>query len=113
MRGCILLLASWLVWPMIGLGADSANAVTESATGGKLEEVPPADLARLKPSDFTDDEVDLPYYLAHFHRLANSMVTEGENRGFLRLPVWRGDVEPFNARVMENHLALAFFYATR
>jgi hypothetical protein len=83
------------------------------ALGANMAEVPPTDLSKLKPADFADDEVDLPYYLAYFHRLANSMETEGENRGFLRLPVWRSNVEPFNARVMENHLAMAFFYATK
>lgn len=83
------------------------------ARAAELAEVPPADLSRLKPSDFADDEIDLPYYLSHFHRLANSLETAGENRGFLRLRVWRGDVEPYNARVLENHLALAYFYATK
>ncbi len=59
--------------------------------------------------------MDLPYYLAHFHRLANSVVEEGENRGFIDISVWRNpqDNKPYNARVMENILSLAFFYATK
>lgn len=74
--------------------------------------VPPADLARLKPSQFTDDELDLPFYLAHFHRLANAVVEQGEDRGFIRLNVWRApkDNQPYNARIMENILSLAWFY---
>jgi hypothetical protein len=78
-------------------------------------EVPPADYSKLKPSDFSDDELDLPYYLAHFHRLANAVVAEGENRGFINIAVWRSpqDNRPYNARIMENILSLAFFYSTR
>ena len=77
--------------------------------------VPPADFSKLKPSDFADDELDLPYYLAHFHRLANSVVEEGDNRGFINISVWRNpqDNKPYNARVMENILSLAFFYSTK
>ena len=77
--------------------------------------VPPADLSKLKPSDFADDELDLPYYLTHFHRLANGVVETGENRGFIKVPVWRNvqDNKPYNARIMENILSLAFFYSTK
>src|SRR5882672_12071716 len=52
-------------------------------------EVPPADFSKLKPSDFADDELDLPYYLAHFHLLANSVVPTGQDRGFINIAVWR------------------------
>jgi hypothetical protein len=77
--------------------------------------VPPADAAKLAAADFTDDELDLPYYVAHFHRLANSVVENGPDRGFIDIPVWRNpqDNRPYNARVMENILSLAFFYSTR
>ena len=77
--------------------------------------IPPADFSKLKPSDFADDELDLPYYLAHFHRLANSVVEEGDNRGFINISVWRNpqDNKPYNARIMENILSLAFFYSTK
>ena len=77
--------------------------------------VPPADLSKLKPSDFADDELDLPYYLAHFHRLANGVVETGDNRGFINVAVWRNlqDNKPYNARIMENILSLAFFYCTK
>jgi hypothetical protein len=76
--------------------------------------VAPADLSRLSPSDFRDDELDIPYYLAHFHRLANAVALDGPRRGFIDLAVWRDrkDNAPHNARIMENVLSLAFFYAT-
>src|SRR6478735_7938809 len=41
--------------------------------------VPPVDWSKLKPEDFSDDELDLPYYLANFHKLANSVVETGEH----------------------------------
>lgn len=79
-----------------------------------MPEVPPVDLAQFSPDDFADDELDLPYYLHHFHTLANSIVEEGEDRGFITISVWRRerDNEPYNARVMENHLSFAYFYCT-
>ncbi|MGH9882852.1 MAG: hypothetical protein ACRD6N_15550, partial [Pyrinomonadaceae bacterium] len=94
--------------------ASSAAAQTAPANA-PWAEVPPADFSRLEPSDFDDGELDLPYYLAHFHRLANSVVAEGENRGFINLAVWRNqqDNRSYNARIMENILSLAFFYSTK
>ena len=89
-----------------------------------LPEVEPVDLTEVNLSDFTDRDLDmpvgnapnhpLPYYLAHFHRLANAVLDEGEHRGFIDLPVWRRerDNEPYNARIMENILSLAYFYCT-
>jgi len=77
--------------------------------------VPPADLSRLTPDDFRDDELEIPYFLAHFYRLANGIIESGANRGFIDIPVWRGkrDNEPYNARIMENILSLVFFYTTK
>ena len=76
--------------------------------------VRPADLSTLSPSDFSDDELDLPYYLAHFHRIANSVRMSGPQRGFIDIAVWRNPANqgPHNARVMENILSIAFFYST-
>jgi hypothetical protein len=72
------------------------------------------DLSRLKPSDFKDDELDLPYYLKHFHTVANSVVESGPDKGFINIVVWRRppDNKPYNARIMENVLSLAYFYST-
>jgi hypothetical protein len=76
--------------------------------------VPAIDLSKFKPSDFTDDELDMPYYLQHFHTFANSVVETGPDKGFINIAVWRTpDVnKPFNARIMENILSLAYFYCT-
>src|SRR5215813_3993777 len=71
-----------------------------------------ADLSRLSVDDFRDDELDLPYYLANFHRVANSVALSGARRGFIDIPVWRDlkDNQPYNARIMESILSLAYFY---
>lgn len=77
-------------------------------------EVPDIDLSKYKPADFTDEELDLPYYLKHFHTFANSVVETGPDKGFINIHVWRGvkDNKPYNARIMENILSLAWFYCT-
>lgn len=74
--------------------------------------IPPADLGKIGLDAFADNELDLPYYVAHFHELATSVERDGPNRGFIVAPVWRKleENKPYNARVMENILALAFFY---
>jgi hypothetical protein len=84
------------------------------ATVPPMPSVPPMDFSQLPPTDFADEELDLPYALAHFHRLANGVRDEQPDLGFIDLPVWRRaeDNRPYNARVMENHLALAYFYCT-
>lgn len=78
-------------------------------------DVPPADFAKIQVSDFGDDELDLPYYLANFHRVANAIPLEGKLRGWITVSVWRGDrnQRTYNARVMESHLSLAYFHCTK
>ncbi len=70
--------------------------------------VPPADLSRIKPSDFADEDLDLPYYLKHFHRVANNVVETGPDRGFINIHVWRNaeGQKTYNARIMESILSL-------
>ncbi len=77
-------------------------------------EVPPLDAAAVRPSQFSDEDLDLPYYLVHFARLANSVRMAPPDRGFIDLSVWRrqADNKPYNARIMENILSLAWFYST-
>jgi hypothetical protein len=76
--------------------------------------VPDIDLSKLKPADFSDAELDIPYYLKHFHTFANSVVESGPDKGFINISVWRSpaDNKPYNARIMENILSLAWFYCT-
>lgn len=72
------------------------------------------DAARVRPSQFSDDDLDLPYYLVHFARVANSVRMAPPDRGFIDISVWRrqNDNKPYNARIMENILSLAWFYTT-
>jgi hypothetical protein len=94
-----------LAWLVLAGGAWASASVLE---------VPPADFRGLKLSDFADEELDLPYYLTHFHRVANSIPLDGELRGWVTASLWRGNTNQhtYNARVMENHLSLAYFYCT-
>jgi hypothetical protein len=82
----------------------------QAAASAGAEPVPAVDLSRIDPASFSDEELDLPYFLAHFSEVANSVALDGPERGFIALPVWRTPSAPFNARVMENVLALAYFY---
>ncbi len=81
----------------------------------KWKPVPPVDWSKIKPAGFSDDELDLPYYLARFHEVANAIVEEGPDRGFIAKRFWRNekDNKPYNARVMESHLTLAYMYCTK
>jgi hypothetical protein len=93
-----------------------------SVQSSSLDKVDPVDLETLSADVFSLEELDIPwhhgptepmsYYLKHFHRLANAVVEEGENKGFIDLKVWRHarDVAPHNARIMENLLSFAWFY---
>jgi hypothetical protein len=98
----------------ITVGLALALSLAATSLAQPLPKVAPVDLSKLKPSDFSNDEMELPYYLAHFHRVANSVLDKGEHRGFFDLSVWRGQVnhKTYNARIMENCLSLAFFYCT-
>ena len=79
-----------------------------------MSNIPSINLATLAPNDFTFNELDIPYYLAHFKQFADAVVLEGPDRGFINISVWRApkDNKPHNARIMENCLALIFFYCT-
>ena len=70
------------------------------------------DLSDYKPSDFADDELDIPYYLKHFHTVANSVVETGPDKGFINIHVWRNSEgqKTYNARIMESILSLTYFY---
>ncbi len=104
------------VWSRPGLIAAvvASGVAIASAEQATMPEVPRADLSKLHPDDFRDDELDVPFYLAHFHRLANSIEASGPNRGFITLPVWRPKKHnrPYNVRVLENYISLAYFYCT-
>ena len=90
-------------------------AADAKSVGAAVSEVPHFDPSRVKPSDFSDDELDMPFNIAHFAHIANSVETDGPDRGFINIPVWRGgsQLRPYNARIMESILTLAWFYATQ
>lgn len=90
-----------------------ASATPDQGTA-VWEPVPAADLESLTPDLFDDDELTLPYFLAHLHTVANAVVEDGPLRGFIDIHVWRGSAEQFpdHARVMENTLSFAYFWAT-
>lgn len=82
--------------------------------------VPGVNFQNLQLSQFADHELEVPYYLKHFAQVANAVVenpfTDGTGtylpRGFLNLKVNREplDNKPYNARIMEMQLVLAYFY---
>ena len=79
------------------------------------EQLPPVEelpAAAVDPEAFDPPETAIPYSLVHFHRVANAVRESGEDRGFIDLHVWRRerDNEPYNARIMENIVSLAYFY---
>ena len=94
---------------MLCLVAGSATPVFSAEASDK---VPPFDPATVNPEMFAKHEYIWARHLVHLPELANSVVMEGENRGFIALPVWRNlaDNQPYNARVLENQISLAFFY---
>ncbi len=99
---------------MIGAVCVVAVAVfaVGQAPGYALPGVEPADLSGIDPATFSDREIEnrIPHRLAHLHQVANAVVEEGDLRGFIDLHVWRSPHAPYNARVMENILSLAYFY---
>jgi len=78
----------------------------------RAEPVPPFNPATVNPTLFQGEEHLYAYYLVHLATVANAVAMDGEHRGFITRPVWRPPAMnvPGNARVLENHVALAFFY---
>lgn len=85
-----------------------------TATFTSSDTLRPPDFSKISVSDFSDEELYLPYYLANFYHVANSVIMEGPEKGFINIVVWRAakDNKPYNARIMENILSLAYFYCT-
>jgi hypothetical protein len=98
-----------------GLLAGLLSFLALGTANAAWDPVPKVDLAKLRPADFRDTELDLPFYLAHFKELADNVLEEGPTRGFIHIPVWRSPREnqPYNARIMESVLSLAYFYTLK
>jgi len=101
---------------LISATAAQLLAVSRFATAADsaVPEVPPFNPAKVRPSDFADADLDMPYNLTYLPRIANSIETSGPDRGFINISVWRGtgQLHPYNARIMESILTLAWFYAS-
>jgi hypothetical protein len=74
--------------------------------------VPEVAWSSLEPSQFSDAELFAPYFLAHFATVANSVVEQGPDRGFIGAWVARRaeDHRPYNARIMETLGWFTTFY---
>jgi len=68
--------------------------------------------SQVNPAQFAGEDHKYGYHLRHLPTVANAVLMEGPNRGFIDLPVWRSKQHnvPGNARVLENHVSLTFFY---
>jgi len=111
----------------IGLSADAGHAAWPAVP--PLSSSPPKSQFASHELYLSDASYEVPYYLRHFAQVANSVVETGFNRvetngtsstivtnfyprGFLDIRVNRDtrDNRPYNARIMEMQMALAYFY---
>jgi len=93
---------------------DEDDWIDEEPQPAKWNPVPDIDLSTLNPSDFNDDELDLPYYLKHLHTVANAVIETGANRGFIGIRVYRSKEENVvhHSRIMDNILSFVWFYCS-
>src|SRR5690349_12899382 len=96
---------TFLLLAILGSLLAPAARAAEAPSPPKWDPVPAVDWSKVRLADFTDEELDLPYYLARFKSVAEGVTESGPNRGFMSIPVWRGRDKnqqgPWNARVME------------
>ena len=92
----------------------SSFSIKLAADATAIPEVPPFDPKRVRPSDFSDADLDMPYNITYLARIANAVETDGPDRGFINISVWRGtsQLHPYNARIMESILTFAWFYSS-
>ncbi|MGW3346401.1 hypothetical protein ACWDA3_24080 [Nonomuraea rubra] len=89
-----------------------ATAAAASPQPAPLPEVAALDPATIDLADFTGLEQQIAPYLGNLARLANSVNDDSAtNHGFITCGCWRTGQGPNDARVMENVLTLAYFYA--
>ena len=103
----------FLLWSLLVFQCQIGDQ-TENNSSSEWRKIEAPDFTTISPVMFNDSELDIPFFLAHFHRIANAVVEEGDNKGFIDISVWRNpkDNKPYNARIMESILTLAYFYAT-
>ncbi len=88
------------------------TAANDSPSWSKVQQAPDRSFA---PDLYTSKQlyVNVPYYLKHFPALANAVIEDGEDRGFIDLHVWRTPFARHNLRTMENHVAFSYFYTEK
>src|SRR5580693_6347666 len=103
------------LWSAAAVPLLSSPALKAAADATAVPLVPPLDASKIKPADFSDADLDMPYNITYLARIANSIETEGPDRGFINISVWRGtgQLHPYNTRIMESILTLTWFYASR
>jgi len=91
----------------------------------KWNPVPAMDFSALSPKDFDGISMDyrrngnakesMPYFLQNFSKVANSIIEDGPQRGYMDALIWRvaSSNQPYNARVLESHLCISYFYCTK
>ena len=70
--------SSFLVSPLDVLG---------QSRGKLTDPLPSANLNKIGLDAFADDELDMPYHVAHFHNLANGVRMEEPNKGYIDIVV--------------------------
>jgi len=112
--GCRLRLSKILPPRVARIACICLFFLVPSLASAAWDKVPTVDWSKLKPSDFRDDELDIPFFLDHFHELLDGIQETGPERGWINIRVWRGQGQQhsYNARVMESYLAVAHFYCT-
>jgi hypothetical protein len=86
------------------------------------ESVPIADFSSINLGQFAEHELEVPYHLWHFARVANSVLpgpavinSVSYPPGFLDIKVNRDPADnlPHNARILEMQMVLAYFYTAQ
>jgi autotransporter-associated beta strand protein len=92
----------------------AASYNTSTPTAAAWLPVAQANFGAMSVFNFTDAELSVVQPLFWFNTLANAVVQSGPTRGFIDIDVWRepADNQPYNARVLENNVAFAYFYST-
>jgi hypothetical protein len=92
--------------PVTGTIINSSTSVSPTDT------LPAFSPTSVNPNLFQGEEYIYGPPLRNLSQLANAVKMTEPNRGFITIPVWRPPVNnvPGNARVLENHTSLTFFY---
>src|ERR1039458_10244362 len=70
---------------------------------------PPIDASKIRPAAFADTDLDMPYALSHIAQMANSVVLDGPDRGFISLSVWRGEKNTRPGRRTQRDARFLFY----